>query len=99
MTLQPSEHIGPGGGKREGQGRPVGYLIAWLLWASRNPGADRDAHDRAKKWMGGYLSRYLRREARNLAKEWAKTMPLLAAVLRDAERKQRDGEAEEPDEI
>jgi hypothetical protein len=69
------------------QGRPVGFLVAWLRRAYEYP--DREAHFAARQ--GALISRAERLEAR----AWAERTPHMAWPLA-VERPQRPGEEAEP---
>ena len=68
-------------------GRPLGLLVAWLLCA--NNFNDLEEHECP------FLIKCLLRSERIKAREWLKTLPNGLKLL-SFERKQRDGEPEEP---
>jgi hypothetical protein len=77
----------------EGQGRPVGFLVAWLEDAAIS-GDVKDEHQTYKKSLRSVAGKDRRVRARLFAKEHATLRYLLLL-----ERDKRDGEDSEPDEL
>ena len=78
---------------RRGQGRPIGFLVAWLLEGDElHSKADhgRDCKEQLSG-IGGW-------EARVYARDWAKTLPGMDAVFA-VERAKYDDEESEPETI
>jgi hypothetical protein len=69
------------------RGRPLGFLIAWILRAAQHPTRDSHFHDR----LGDTISR----DERVAARDWAVGRPEFAFFL-ERERDCRPGEPEEP---
>jgi hypothetical protein len=77
----------------EGQGRPVGYLVAWLEDAAVS-GDVKDEHQTYKKSLRSVAGKDRRVRARLFAKEHA-TLKYLLLLERD----KREGEESEPDDL
>ena len=79
--------------QRSGQGRPIGFLVAWLL-ESEDCLTKKDHGAVCKRWLSGIDGL----EARIYARAYAKTIPAMARVF-ECERPQRDDEEEEPETV
>ena len=78
---------------RRGQGRPIGFLIAWLL-----EGEDCDTKADHGRECKQELSGINGWEARIFAREWAKTLPGMQAIFA-LERPKGDDEDSEPETV
>ena len=80
-------------GRRAGQGRPVGFLLAWLFEHAEH--ATKNLHQDLKKTLGQAAGWQKRRDAR----AWARAQGGTCDELFGIERPRHDGEPDEPDTI
>ena len=80
-------------GRKAGQGRPLGFLLAWLF--EHAACATKDLHQDLKKSLGQAFGLQKRRDAR----DWARAQGGAYDELFGKERPRRDGEPDEPDSI
>jgi hypothetical protein len=78
----------------EAQGRPMGFLIAWLRMCGDAGCTDRDTHFKARLGKD-VLARYLDRATRQACRDWALARPEFNHLF-EFERRPRAGEPIEP---
>ena len=78
-------------GRNDGQGRPCGFLMAWLADAGRH--ANRESHGKAARRLTDADRAALSHERRSAGRA---ELVAGASPALDFERPQRDGEPEEP---
>ena len=77
------------------QGRPLGFLLAWMLNAHRYP--DQKQHSTASTdKLRGSKPHFSHDERKRLREWFVATYPVNAAALAKIERKVRKGESQEP---
>lgn len=78
------------GGRRPGQGRPLGFLVAWLL--EQGAHEDKESHQQMKSVLGSAAGFVQRQQARQWLREQGTFDDLFAL-----ERPRRDAEGSEPE--